>query len=544
MEPSNSFISTLRERHGFTDIEEIGRGGMGVVYKARDPQLDRYVAVKQLGPELIADEAARARITSEMKTLARVSHSAVVSVHTSGSAADGSAYFIMDYVPGSNLSDLIRERKAQGKALSVEETVEYLQPIALALDHLHLKMSPPIIHRDVKPANILIPSGSGFEARSLLTDFGISLTEDDTRLTSLSVVAGTERYIAPELFPGQSHGSDGTRGTSPDATSDNYALALVALEMLTMRSLKDTMDENQWTSTDRPFPRLEDMGLSETNTAGLQALEKVFRKALDLTPAYRYSNANEFIQALAKSGEGWAVDSVPAPGVAGRTDATTASSLPLATPSSPNPFAGSAPLANPFQQGNFSGNPAQTSSFPATTGQAGQVAPAGSYPVGARPAQKQGSWGLVSALGVVAVVLAGGVGYLGYYVLSHPSWDDAEATIAAAFPDALPSLQNGRGWDGGSCQSATPEPSETARIVCAGDEVTSVFIDYGTVEARDEAFAGGTDLVGWELKECSVESATLDSDTYSISPGDPKARFGILVDGETAADARLEVPAC
>lgn len=566
MESPSSFISTLRERHGFTDVEEIGRGGMGVVYKARDPHLDRYVAVKQLGPELIADEAARARITSEMKTLARVSHSAVVSVHTSGIADDGSAYFIMDYVPGFNLSDLIRERKQQGRALSVEETVGYLQPVALALDHLHLKMSPPIIHRDVKPANILIPSGGGFEARSLLTDFGISLTEDDTRLTSLSVVAGTERYIAPELFPGQSHGSDGTRASKPDSSSDNYALALVALEMLTMRSLKDTMDEQQWTSSDRPFPRLEDMGLSETDASGLKALEEVFRKALDPTPAYRYSTANEFVQALARSGEGWAVDSIPAPGASGRADATTASSIPSAATGSSrvNPFGSGAAPANPFRNGSASPHSAFNQQAPAYQGaqavQAGPGAPFGapvaqsayptspaqsvSYPVGARQGRKKGSWGVVAALGAAVVALAGGVGYLAYYVSSHPSWESPEATIAAAFPDAVPSLQNGNGWDGGACSPGTAEAGETARIVCEGENVTSAFIDYGSWEARDEALSGGSDRVGWELKECSVESADLGSGSYSLLPGDPKARFGVLVQGDTAADARLEVPVC
>lgn len=526
MESTQSFVSQIRDRHGFSHIEEIGRGGMGVVFKAHDPRLDRYVAVKQLSTELVGDDSARARFTSEMKTLARISHSAVVSIHSAGITDDGSAYFIMDYVEGRNLSTLIRDRKQWGKTFSVEETVDYLGSIALALDHLHLKMDPPIIHRDVKPANILIPSGRGFEARSLLTDFGISLTGDETRLTSLSVVAGTERYTAPEIYPGAANGSDGLRSSSPDAASDNYALALVALKMLTMRSLKDTMSEEEWTSGDRPFPRLRDMGLDETGVAGLAELENVFRTALDPHPAYRYATANEFIQALARAGDDWAVSNVPAAGRPEDTDAPTSNFPTTDTAPQMDWDAAAAAWATPA--------PADSGSTAATASTA----------VPAQTPKKTGSWATVGVLGVIAVVLAAGVGYLGYYVTSHPAWDDEEATIAAAFPEAIPALENGTGWADTVCAPGRAEDGQEAQIVCENDAGTVTYIDYGTPEARDEAYTESGDRVGWEGADCSVQSTALDDDSYSIIPGDPVARFAAVITGDGAEDSRLEVPLC
>lgn len=525
MESTQSFISHIRERYGYSHIEEIGRGGMGVVFKAHDPHLERYVAVKQLSTDLVGDDSARARFTSEMKTLARISHSAVVNIHSAGITDDGSAYFIMDYVKGRDLSTLIRERTQWGKAFSVEETVDYLGSIALALDHLHLKMDPPIIHRDIKPANILIPSGDNFEARSLLTDFGISLTGDQTRLTSLSIVAGTERYIAPELYPGATNGSDGLRSNSPDAASDNYALALVALQMLTTRSLKDTMSEEEWTSGDRPFPRLQEMGLKETGVAGLAALEEVFRTALNPRPAYRYATANEFIQALARAGDDWAVSNVPA---AGRPEDANA-------PTSNFPTADTAPQMNrEAAAAAWAAGPHQTGSTASTA-----------YASTPTPAQKKpGSWTTVGALGVIAIALAAGVGYLGYYTTSHPAWNDEEATIAAAFPEAIPALENGTGWADTVCSTGRAEDGQEAQIVCENDAGTVTYIDYGTVEARDEAYAQSGDRVGWEGAECSVQSTALEDDSYSIIPGDPVARFAAVITGDNAGDSRLEVPLC
>ena len=159
------FFDVLRERHGFTNIEEIGRGGMGVVYRATDPKLERQVAVKLLSTELLDAESSLARFESEMRTLAKIKHSAVVTIHSADTLDDGRAYFVMDYIDGDDLASLIRSRREWGNRFTIEETVELLRPIAAALDHLHLRMQPAVIHRDVKPGNILVPRRGNTEVR-------------------------------------------------------------------------------------------------------------------------------------------------------------------------------------------------------------------------------------------------------------------------------------------------------------------------------------------------------------------------------------------
>lgn len=502
MTAAKSFHTILNKRHGLSGVEEIGRGGMGVVYKAYDPNLERFVAVKQLNTELISDSSAPARFTSEMKTLARVSHSAVVSIHTTGITEDGNAYFIMDYVEGANLADVIRNRKQWNKAFSIDEVVDYLHPIALALDHLHLKMDPPIIHRDVKPANILVPSENSGETRTLLTDFGISLTEDDTRYTSLSMVVGTERYTAPELFPGHAPSSDDLKHSTPDAASDNYSLALIALEMLTMHSLKDTMSTDQWTSSERPFPRFHDMDLPAISPTVLKNIEEVFRKALKTEPAYRHRTASEFIRALAQADNSW--------GTADKPSQSLSSEWSIST------------------QPEGMNQQVKTSS-PSTA---------------AKPPVKKGSWVTIGALGVLTIALAGSTIGLIAYTAQHPAWEDEEALIAAAFPDVIPSLENGDGWGETTCAAGVAQEDQKAQIICSNEELSITYIDYGTASARNVAFSEGEDPTEWDGNNCSLQSTAIGETTYSIIPSDPVARFAAVIESDDADARRQEVPLC
>jgi serine/threonine protein kinase/predicted RNA-binding Zn-ribbon protein involved in translation (DUF1610 family) len=172
--------------------EEIGRGGMGVVLKALDPDLNRIVAVKVLSPWLTNNTTARRRFVREAKATAAVSHDHVVAVH-GVSETDGLPYLIMQYVAGESL----QERLDREGPLEVEEVVRIGLQTASGLAAAHAQ---GLIHRDVKPANLLLENGV---ARVKITDFGLAYMADNVGLTLNGVIAGTPEYMAPEQARGE-----------------------------------------------------------------------------------------------------------------------------------------------------------------------------------------------------------------------------------------------------------------------------------------------------------------------------------------------------
>ena len=198
--------------------EEIGRGGMGIVYRARHLALDRIRALKVLSPELSEDPTYVARFRRESRLAASVDHPAVVTVHHAGEE-DGRLYMSMQYVDGVDLGRLL----ADGP-LSPARAGAILDQLAAGLDAAH---AAGLIHRDVKPENVLL-SGARDAERAYLTDFGIGTvagTADrrTTRLTAEGIVLGTSSYMAPEQIDGD----------AVDRRADVYSLACVAFHMLT-----------------------------------------------------------------------------------------------------------------------------------------------------------------------------------------------------------------------------------------------------------------------------------------------------------------------
>jgi len=194
---------------------EIGRGGMGVVYSARDLQLKRRVAIKLLPPELAFRQEIKKRFIREAQTAARLSHPHIVPIHTVGEK-DDLVYFVMGYVDGESLAQRLRRR---GR-LPVEEARRIVKETADALGLAH---ATSIIHRDVKPDNILL---EGTRRRVMVTDFGIAKALSEAgagTLTGTGVALGTPTYMSPEQAAGES---------DVDARSDIYALGIVAFEML------------------------------------------------------------------------------------------------------------------------------------------------------------------------------------------------------------------------------------------------------------------------------------------------------------------------
>ncbi|HKG33952.1 MAG TPA: protein kinase [Gemmatimonadales bacterium] len=200
----------------YTIEGEIGRGGMGVVYRARDERLQRRVAIKVLPPELAFQQDIRQRFTREAQTAARLSHPHIVPIHSVG---EGQAlvYFVMGYVDGESLAARIRRRGP----LPVEEVRRIMKETADALGAAH---ALSVIHRDIKPDNILL---EGTRGRVMVTDFGIAKalsTASGATLTGVGVAIGTPAFMSPEQAAGE---------RNIDGRSDLYSLGVVTYQMLT-----------------------------------------------------------------------------------------------------------------------------------------------------------------------------------------------------------------------------------------------------------------------------------------------------------------------
>lgn len=195
-------------------IEELGRGTMGVVYKAHDPQIDRLVALKVLREDRVVSQDFVLRFLREAKAIGRISHPNIVTVYDVGQD-HGTIYIAMEYLEGRPLNDVIK-----GRTIAVDEAVGMCMQVAEALDYAHRR---GITHRDIKPSNIILTP----ENRIKLTDFGIARIEDPeaAQQTQAGDILGTPVYMAPEQVLGQ----------KADGRTDLYALGVIAYEMVAGR---------------------------------------------------------------------------------------------------------------------------------------------------------------------------------------------------------------------------------------------------------------------------------------------------------------------
>jgi eukaryotic-like serine/threonine-protein kinase len=191
----------------YSIVRELGRGGMGIVALARDVALDRPVAIKLLPPGLAESPLHRARFVREARTAAALSHPHIVPIHAVEEHAE-LVFFVMTFVDGETLAERVR----RAGPLSSAECVRVVQEIAWALAHAHAN---GVVHRDVKPDNVLIERASG---RVVVTDFGIARTAGSPNASGESEIAGTPRYMSPEQ----------ASGDALDGRSDLYSLGAVA----------------------------------------------------------------------------------------------------------------------------------------------------------------------------------------------------------------------------------------------------------------------------------------------------------------------------
>jgi YVTN family beta-propeller protein len=257
----------------------VDRGGMASIYQATDLRLNRTVALKVLGHEVSDSTDFRERFIRESQFAASIDHPNIVPIYESGED-DGLLYIAMRYVRGSNLAQLLRS----GGSLEPKHALGILGPVADALDTAH---NAGLVHRDVKPANILLTTVLGHEGHEhvYLTDFGLTKrTSALTKLTATGNFIGTMAYISPEQI----------RGEPLDSRTDMYALGCVAYECLTgvPPFVRDDQAALLWAHLSDPPVAVS------VHKPELSAADPVIAKALSKDPLERYESCDEFTQTL------------------------------------------------------------------------------------------------------------------------------------------------------------------------------------------------------------------------------------------------------
>lgn len=258
-------------------MEPLGWGGMAEVYRAYHPQLDRHAAIKVLRPDLVRDEDFLARFRREARAIAALRHPNIVQVYDLN-VQDGVYYLVMELLEGDTLKSRLHDYQMRGERMPMGEVVRIVLDVLNGLGYAH---EEGVIHRDVKPSNILLTR----RGEVVLADFGIAQIAGETRHTASGALMGTLEYVAPE---------QGLEGQC-DGRSDLYSLGIVFYEMLTGRTpfraatplailLKHLNDP-------LPRPRMLRPRVPES-------IEQVVVKALSKDPAKRYANAAEMAFAL------------------------------------------------------------------------------------------------------------------------------------------------------------------------------------------------------------------------------------------------------
>jgi serine/threonine-protein kinase len=263
----------------YTIIRRLGVGGMGEVYLAKHPRLSRQDALKILLPEVSADAEYRERFHREADIAASLWHPHILEVHDTGEF-DGQLWLSMDYVDGTDADSLLSERYLVG--LPPREVAKIVMAVAEALDYSHQRS---LLHRDVKPANILIAHPGSDEERIMLADFGIARRTDDTSgLTGTNMTVGTVMYAAPEQL----------MGGAIDGRADQYALAATAFHLLTGKPPFEHSNPAVVISqhlTSSP-PSIGD------RRPDLSDLDEALSKALAKEPGDRFARCVDFANAL------------------------------------------------------------------------------------------------------------------------------------------------------------------------------------------------------------------------------------------------------
>jgi serine/threonine-protein kinase len=287
---------------------EIGRGGMGVVYRAKDRRLKRIVAIKVLPPELAFRSEIKTRFLREAETAAQLNHPNIVDIYAVDEM-ENIVFFVMAYITGDNLAKRLHDHGA----LSVDETRRTMRDVADALAYAHER---GVVHRDIKPDNILIDAQSG---RPMVTDFGIAraVSDGDSRLTATGIAIGTPTYMSPEQAAGE---------RTIDGRSDLYSLGILGYQMLTSEPpfvANSTPAILVKHISERPIP------VDQRRADVPRDLANIIMTLLEKDPANRFPSATAVVTALdtgkmphiERAPSSYPADNLPAP-PPGRTSAT------------------------------------------------------------------------------------------------------------------------------------------------------------------------------------------------------------------------------
>jgi serine/threonine protein kinase len=304
----SSGLAAGSEFAGFRIERTLGHGGMGIVYLAREVRLDRDVALKVIRTELASDEHFRARFRDESRTAASIEHPRVVTVFGAGER-DGLLYVSMQYVPGPDLGGLI---SACGP-LSADRAAALIAEVADGLDAVH---EAGLVHRDVKPANVLVGESGEDGSTAFLTDFGLAKVAASTSgLTATGEVIGTVDYMAPEQIEGR----------RVDARTDVYALGCVLFHAVTgeVPFPERETSSKMWAHLNEPPPSIG------SGDGGRAALDPVIRRAMAKEPSDRFPSAGDLGRAAVAATRGEAVTEPEHPVGVGEA-APAAETIPLA----------------------------------------------------------------------------------------------------------------------------------------------------------------------------------------------------------------------
>ena len=323
---------------GYRIEGQIGAGGMAVVYRARDERLGRQVALKVLAPSLASDTEFRTRFIRESRSATAVEHPHIIPVYTADEA-DGILYIAMRLVNGGDLSSLVRRTGP----LAPGQTAGFISAVASALDAAH---AIGLVHRDIKPGNMLLDEASGLPDHVYLSDFGLTKSaESGTALTATGSFMGTPDFVAPEQIS----------GARVDGRTDQYALGCVAVYLLTGHppfKRGETM-ALLWAHMQEPPP-----SLSALRPELPPAVDPVIARAMAKSPDERYANCGQFAAALqqalsASPGAGTDALAMPSPPhgtVLSRHSAPDRGPLPAVPVASPTPAPYEPPPFEPLRR--------------------------------------------------------------------------------------------------------------------------------------------------------------------------------------------------
>ena len=257
-------------------IKELGRGAMGIVYEAKDPLIDRLLAIKTIDLHNLAPQEKKdyeARFYQEARAAGRLSHPNIVTIHDLGES-NGIAYIAMELLEGCELHHLIKD----GQRLPVEQTLNIVAQVATGLAYAH---EHGIVHRDIKPSNVMVLKGNQVK----IADFGIARMESSLQLTQVGLIMGSPLYMSPEQILG---------GTI-DPRSDIFSLGIQLFQMLTGQMPFSGDSTNvimyQIVNVEPPMP-------SSINPEIPSMLDTIVSKCLSKNPEDRYPNAHELANDL------------------------------------------------------------------------------------------------------------------------------------------------------------------------------------------------------------------------------------------------------